>query len=113
MTTFVCINSLSDLSNDLDSPKRFIKERLSGEKISGLFFYSNAVNEFLDEARLTEWLEYSLSEEIPLYACRNSLIKRNISEKINPLIKVVGCLLYTSDAADEGLGCRSRWSPYH
>ena len=22
------------------------------------------------------------------------------------------CLLYTSDAADEGLGCRSRWSPY-
>ena len=24
------------------------------------------------------------------------------------------CLLYTSDAADEGLGvCRSRWSPYH
>ena len=23
------------------------------------------------------------------------------------------CLLYTSDAADEGLRCRSRWSPYH
>ena len=90
MSTFVCINSLSDLSSDLDSPKKFIKERLSGEKISGLFFYSNAVNEFLNEARLTEWLEYSLSEEIPVYACRNSLIKRNISEKINPLINVVG-----------------------
>ena len=90
MTTFVCINSLSDLSNDSDSPKKFIKERLSGDKISGLFFYSNAVNEFLDEARLTEWLDYSSSEDIPVYACRNSLIKRNISEKISPLINVVG-----------------------
>ena len=90
MTTFVCINCLSDLSNDLDSRKKFIKERLSGDKISGLFFYSNAVNEFSDEARLTEWLDYSSSEGISLYACRNSLIKRNISEKINPLINVVG-----------------------
>ena len=90
MTTFVCINNLSDLSNDLESPKIFVKKRLSGKKISGLFFYSNAVNEFLNEARLTEWLEYSLSEKIPVYACRNSLIKRNISEKIDPLIKVVG-----------------------
>ena len=90
MTTFVCINNLSDFSNDLESPKIFVKERLSEEKISGLFFYSDAVYEFLNEARLTEWLEYSLSEEIPLYACRNSLIKRNISEKINPLINVVG-----------------------
>ena len=90
MTTFVCINNLSDFSNDLESPKIFVKERLSEEKISGLFFYSNAVNEFLNEARLTEWLEYSLTEGISLYACRNSLIKRNISEKINPLINVVG-----------------------
>ena len=90
MATFVCINNLSDLSNDLDGPKKFVKERLTGEKISGLFFYSNAVNEFLNEARLTEWLEYSLSEGISIYACRNSLIKRNISEKINPLINVVG-----------------------
>ena len=90
MTTFVCINNLSDFSNDLESPKILIKEMLSEEKISGLFFYSNAVNEFLNEARLTEWLEYSSSEEIPVYACRNSLIKRNISEKINPLINVVG-----------------------
>ena len=23
------------------------------------------------------------------------------------------CLLYTSDAAERTLGCRSRWSPYH
>ena len=90
MTTFVCIINLSDFSNDLESPKIFVKERLSEEKISGLFFYSNAVNEFLNEARLTEWLEYSLSEEIPVYACRNSLIKRDISEKISPIIKVVG-----------------------
>tara|TARA_B100000686_G_C16255299_1_gene696519 strand:- start:226 stop:558 length:333 start_codon:yes stop_codon:yes gene_type:complete len=90
MATFVCINNLTDLSYDLESPKIFVKERLSGETISGLFFYSNAVNEFLNEARLTEWLEYSLTEGISLYACRNSLIKRNISEKINPLINVVG-----------------------
>ena len=90
MTTFVCINNLSNFSNDLESPKKFVRKRLSGKKISGLFFYSDAVNEFLNEARLTEWLEYSLSEEIPVYACRNSLIKRNISEKINPLINVVG-----------------------
>ena len=78
MTTFVCINNLSDFSNDLESPKIFVKERLSEEKISGLFFYSNAVNEFLNEARLTEWLEYSLSEEIPLYACRNSNFYKRI-----------------------------------
>ena len=90
MTSFVCINNLSDLSNDLDGPKKFVKERLTGEKISGLFFYSNAVNEFLDEARLNEWLDYSSSEDIPVYACRNSLIKRNISERLNPLINVVG-----------------------
>ena len=90
MSSFVCINNLSDLSNNLESPKEFIKKKLSGEKISGIFFYSNAVNEFLDEARLTEWLDYSLSEGISLYACRNSLIKRNISEGINPLINVVG-----------------------
>jgi len=86
----VCINNLSDLSNDLESPRDFIEKRLSGEKISGIFFYSNAVNEFLDEARLIEWLEYSLSEGISIYACRNSFIKRNISERINPLINVVG-----------------------
>ena len=24
-----------------------------------------------------------------------------------------GCLLYTSDAADDSYACRSRWSPYH
>ncbi len=90
MPSFVCINNLSDLSNNLESPKEFIKEKLFGKKISGIFFYSNAVNEFLDEARLTEWLDYSSSEGIPLYACRNSLIKRNISEGINPLINVVG-----------------------
>ena len=90
MTTFVCINNLSDLSNELESPKKLVKKRLSGEKISGLFFYSKAVNEFLNETRLTEWLEYSLSEGISVYACRNSLIKRNISEEINPLINVVG-----------------------
>ena len=90
MTTFVCINNLSDLSNDLESPKKFVKERLSGKKISGLFFYSNAVNEFLNEARLKQWLEYSLSGGISVYAFRNSLIKINISEEIDPLINVVG-----------------------
>ena len=31
-----------------------------------------------------------------------------------PIPKVNACLLYTSDAADDGLNtCRSRWSPYH
>jgi len=90
MSVFVLINNLSDLSNELESPKKLVKKKLSGEKISGLFFYSKAVNEFSNETRLTEWLEYSLSEGISLYACRNSLIKRNISEKINPVINVVG-----------------------
>ena len=90
MTTFVLINNTSDLSGEQERPRKLLKKRLSGKKISGLFFYSDAVNEFLNEARLTEWLEYSLSEDVPVYACRNSLIKRNISEKINPLINVVG-----------------------
>ena len=90
MTAFVLINNLSDLSGGLESPKKLVKKRLSGEKISGLFFYSKAVNELLNEARLTEWLEYSLSEEISLYVCRNSLVKRNISGEINSAINVVG-----------------------
>ena len=90
MTTFVCINNLSDLSHELDSPKKLVKKRLPGEKISGLFFYSKAVNEFLNETRLNEWLKFSLYEGISIYACRNSLIKRNIPEEINPLINVVG-----------------------
>ena len=90
MTAFVLINNLSDLSGGLESPRKLVKKRLSGEKISGLFFYSKAVNELSNKTRSTEWLEYSLSEDIPLYACRNSLIKRNISKKINPVINVVG-----------------------
>jgi intracellular sulfur oxidation DsrE/DsrF family protein len=90
MTTFVLINNLSDLSGEQDSPKKLVKKRLSGQKISGLFFYSKAVKELLNEARLNEWLEYSLSEGISLYVCRNSLIKRNISEEIDPAINVVG-----------------------
>ena len=28
-------------------------------------------------------------------------------------VPAMNCLLYTSDAADEGFRCRSRWSPYH
>jgi hypothetical protein len=83
MTTFVCINNLSDLSNDLESPKIFVKERHCGEKISGLFFYSNAVNEFLNEARLTEWLDYSLSEGISVYACRNISFYKRISASVH------------------------------
>ena len=90
MAVFVLINNLSDLSDELESPKKLVKKKISGEQISGLFFYSKAVNEFSNETRLNEWLEYSLSEGISLYACRNSLIKRNISEPINPVINVVG-----------------------
>ncbi|GIS76586.1 MAG: hypothetical protein CM1200mP12_23050 [Gammaproteobacteria bacterium] len=83
MTTFVCINNLSEFSNDLESPKIFVKERLSGERFQAYFFIQSR-QEFLNEARLTEWLEYSLSEEIPVYACRNSLIKRNIRKNKTP-----------------------------
>ena len=36
---------------------------------------------------------------------------RVIREKENALHN--DCLLYTSDAADDSLTCRSRWSPYH
>ena len=90
MAAFVLINNLSELSDELESPKELVKKKLSGEQISGLFFYSKAVNEFSNETRLNEWLDYSLSEGISLYACRNSLIKRNICEQINPVINVVG-----------------------
>ncbi len=90
MTTFVLINNTSDLSGEQERPRKLLKKRLSVQKISGIFFYSEAVNQLLNEVRLNEWLEYSLSEGISLYVCRNSLIKKNISGEINPAINVVG-----------------------
>ena len=90
MATFVFFSDTSNFINELEEPKKFLENRLSDHKISGLFFYSDSVNEFLNKVRLDAWLELSLTQEIPIFACRNSLIKRNIPEKINPLIKVVG-----------------------
>ena len=90
MATFVCINELSSPAGEALNPKEFIEKKVSGEQISGLFFYSDSVNEFFDEAKSNLWIEYAKSENIPIYACRNSLVSRNISDLVNPFIKIVG-----------------------
>ena len=90
MATFVCINELSSHAGEALNPKEFIEKKVSGEQISGLFFYSDSVREFSNETRLDLWLEYAKSENIPIYACRNSLVNRNISDQVNPFINIVG-----------------------
>ena len=37
----------------------------------------------------------------------------NIASFSTAVTQGADCLLYTSDAADDSLPCRSRWSPYH
>ena len=90
MATFVCINNLSSRVDGVLKPKIFIEKRVSDTQISGLFFYSDSVSEFFNETRSNLWIEYAKSENIPIYACRNSLISRNILDRINPFIKIVG-----------------------
>ena len=90
MATFVCINDLSSHAGEVLNPKKFIEKRLSGDQITGLFFYSDSVSEFFNETRCDLWIEYAKSEHISIYACRNSLVNRNISDQFNPFIKIVG-----------------------
>ena len=90
MATFVCINDLSSQAGKGLNPKKFIEKRVSGDQISGLFFYSDSVNELIDVAKSNLWIEYAESENIPIYGCRSSLISRNNSNQINPLINIVG-----------------------
>tara|TARA_B100000586_G_C19956995_1_gene362064 strand:+ start:45 stop:377 length:333 start_codon:yes stop_codon:yes gene_type:complete len=90
MATFVCINDLSDHSEELIIPKKFMAKRLPGKEISGLFFYSNSVNELSDKTQSNQWLEFALLKNISVYACRTSLTTRNISLDLNPKIKIVG-----------------------
>ena len=90
MATFVCINDLSSHVDEALNPKIFIEKRVSGDRITGLFFYSDSVSEFFNKAKCNLWIEYAKPENIPIYACRNSLVSRNISDQINPFIKIVG-----------------------
>ena len=90
MATFVCINNLSSHAGEVLNPKKFIEKRVSGDQIAGLFFYSDSVSELFNEARSNLWIEYAESKNIPIYGCRSSLINRNKSNQINPLINVVG-----------------------
>ena len=90
MATFVCINDLSSHVDEALNPKLFIEKRVSGDQITGLFFYSDSVTELFNMDRSNLWIEYAKSVNIPIYACRNSLVSRNISDQINPFIKIVG-----------------------
>ena len=47
MATFVYINELSSHAGEAINPKEFIEKKVSGEQISGLFFYSDSVSEIL------------------------------------------------------------------
>ena len=90
MSTFICINDLPSNKGRPFNPKRFIEKKSIDSKISGIFFYSNSVIELADKNISDRWINYSQKQNIPLYACRNSLVSRNILKKINPLIQVSG-----------------------
>ena len=36
-----------------------------------------------------------------------------VNTRCDGYVEDLACLLYTSDAADDRIKCRSRWSPYH
>ena len=90
MSTFICINDLPSNKGRPFNPKRFIEKKSIDSKISGIFFYSNSVIELADKNISDRWINYSQKQNIPLYACRNSLVSRNILKRINPLIRVSG-----------------------
>ena len=78
MITFVCINNFSKQRGEAFNPKRFLEEKSLDKYISEIFFYTNSVIELTDENHSNVWVNYSQSENIPPYACRNSLLSRDI-----------------------------------
>ena len=90
MSTFICINDLPSNKGRPFNSKRFIEKKSIDNKISGIFFYSNSVITLADRNSSDRWINYSQKQNIPIYACRNSLISRNILKKVNPLIQVSG-----------------------
>ena len=90
MSTFICINDLPSNKGRQFNPKRFIEKKSIDSKISGIFFYSSSVIKLADKNISDRWVNFSQKQNIPIYACRNSLVSRNILKKINPLIQVSG-----------------------
>ena len=90
MSIFVCINNLSAQKKEPLDSIGLVEKKLIGKEVSGLFFYSNSVTLLLDKDSLNKLIDFSISKNIPISVCRNSLLSRNLPEDIHPKIKVSG-----------------------
>ncbi len=90
MSAFVFINNLSTQKKEVLDPISLVEKKLIDEEVSGLFFYSDSVTFLLNQDNLNTLIQYSISKDIPILVCRNSLIRRNISENLHPKIKISG-----------------------
>ena len=92
------IMSISILTNSYLPQNNISKQEFLKLKSDWLIKNSNLdlIEEYLIKNQIL-----NLHPELSRYLIDNYLSESNI------------CLLYTSDAADDSLPCRSRWSPYH
>ena len=90
MKVFICINDLSEFNKGTYDPKEIITKKAMSNEVSGIFFYSNSVNDLVEKNKFSLWLSFTKEMNIPIYSCMNSLSKRNLINKINPIVKVTG-----------------------
>ena len=89
MKVFICINDLSEFNKGNYDPKEIITKKAMNHEVSGIFFYSNSVNDLVEKTIDAYFGRYG-EMNIPIYSCMNSLSKRNLINKINPIVKVTG-----------------------
>ena len=100
---------------------QYVEEMLPPESPALYGLHPNAEIEFLTVTSNT--LFRTLLEMQPGNALVSEELGQSTEDKVQGLSSSLlkddvytvpcTCLLYTSDAADDYLGCRSRWSPYH
>ena len=90
MAIFICINDLDEEGKDIYDPKEIIEKKIQNTDIAGIFFYSNSIKDLIEKNKSELWLNYAKEREIPIYACTNSILKRQLHKKINSYVKITG-----------------------
>ena len=90
MKVFICINDLSKFTKKNYDPREIISKEVVNNEVSGIFFYSDSVNDLVEKDKFSLWLSFTKEMKIPIYSCMNSLSKRNLLNKTNPIVKVTG-----------------------
>jgi len=90
MKTFICINDLGELNEDDYDPVKIISEEALFKEVSGIFFYSNSVNDLAIKKKFSLWLKFVKEKEIPIFACSRSLSSRNLLNKVHPIVELTG-----------------------